>query len=143
VHSGNNFVYSVFPPLTTLWQILIVSRAQVDLVNSYGNTALAIAIDCNNRKCAELLLHAGAKLSNVKVLIEDWMNDIVTKRNNLKAAFTVLYGILRRRIDVPFLFNPISKNVSPVVNIICSMLTDTRYHASWNICDTYGKKTKY
>jgi hypothetical protein len=75
-------------------------------VNHHGRTALADAIHYDSRECAELVLHAGAKLRTLNVRIPDWMNDIVTKRNNLKAAFTVLYGILRRRIVVPSAYNP-------------------------------------
>lgn len=142
--AGTPLHYAAWDGHKACVQILLVARAQLDIENHGGHSALDIAIERDQHECAELLFHAGAKISNVRIFpIPNWMNDIVTKHNNFKASFTVLYGILRRRLDVPFLFNPVSTNVPPVVNIICSMLTDTRYHTSWNICDTSGKKAKY
>jgi hypothetical protein len=103
-------------------------------VNALGHTALAEAIDYDRHECAELLLHAGAKLRDVKFRIPGWMNDIVTKRNNLKAAFTVFYGILRRRIVVPSAYNPNGDRIPrDMVRVMSYMLLDTRFDALWSL----------
>jgi hypothetical protein len=80
------------------------------------------------------LLHAEAKLRDVNVSIPEWMNDIVTKRNNLKAAFTVLYGILRRRIVVPSAYNPNGDRIPrDMVRVMSYMVLDTRFDPSWSL----------
>lgn len=108
-------------------RILLAARAQVDLMNDDGYTALAHAIQLNRHDSAELLLRAGAKIRNVNVRVPEWMNDIVIKFNNFKAVYTILYGILRRRMDIPFLFNPKAANPTPVMLLICSALWATRF----------------
>ena len=112
-------------------RILLAARAQVDLMNDDGYTALAHAIELNEHDCAEVLLCAGAKIQNVNVRIPEWMNDIVIKFNNFKAAYTVLYGILRRRMDIPFLFNPKAANPTPMMLLICAVLLKTRFDEGW------------
>lgn len=112
-------------------QILLAARAQVELLSNDGRTALAYAIQKNHRECAELLLHAGAKLRNVNVPIPDWMNEIILKYNNFKAAYTVLYGVLRRRVHVPFLFNLMAAKPPDIMLLICAAFLDNRFDDAW------------
>ena len=116
------------------FQVLLAGRAQVKLVDKDGRTALAVAIDNDHHECAEILLHAGAKLRNFNRSIPDWMHEIVAKRNNLKAAFTVFYGILRRRIVVPSAHYPNGDRVPrDMVRVISYMVVDTRFDSRWSL----------
>jgi ankyrin repeat protein len=111
-------------------------------VNDDGHTALARAIEYDHHECAELLFDAGAKIGNVNVPIPDWMNDIVTKRNNLKVAFTVLYGILRR-IVVPSAYNPNGDRIPrDMVRVMSYMVLDSRSDPSWSRPAAPFKKLK-
>jgi hypothetical protein len=102
-------------------------------VNNDGRTALANAIRFNRHDCAELLFHAGAKIRNVDVSIPEWMNEIVTKRNKLTAAFTALYGILRRRIVVPSAYSSNGDRIPrDMVRVMSYMVLDTRFDPSWS-----------
>lgn len=113
----------------TCLQILLNACASIDSADKRGYTALAMAIHEDQQECAEILLHAGAKIRNVaKVFIPDWMN---ARFNNFKAAYAVLYGILRWRMDVPFLFNPKTANPTPVMLLICAELLETRFDEEW------------
>jgi len=113
-------------------QILLNARASIDSVDNRGYTALAMAIHEDQQECAEVLLYCGAKMRKVsKVFIPDCMNDIIARFNNFKAAYTVLYGILRWRTDVPFLFNPKAANPTPVMLLICAALLETRFDEEW------------
>lgn len=111
---------------------LLAARAQVDLFGYGRRTALAEAIESKCCNCAELLLHAGAKIQNINFIpIPFWMNELVKKYNNFKASYIVLYGVLRRRINVPHLFDPRYTHPSPMMLLICSVLLDTQYDAAW------------
>ena len=123
-----------FSTLTFFLQFLLAARAQLELANNGGRTALAEAINRNQYECAERLLHAGAKLRNVHVPIPAWMRDIVAKRNNLKAAFTVLYGILRKRIVVPSSYKADGEHIPrDMVRVISYMAVDTPFDSRWSI----------
>jgi hypothetical protein len=104
----------------------------VDLVDNYGRTALAVAIGKAHHECAEVLLHAGASLGKVKGVIPEWMNKIIAKRDSFNAAFTVLYGILRRRIVVPLSDHQAGERIPrDMVRVISDMLLDTRFDVVW------------
>ena len=123
-----------FSTLTFFLQVLLAARAQLELVDKHGRTALASAIFFEQHQCAEILLHAGANLRKVNVPIPDWMHEIVAKRNNLKAAFTVLYGILRRRIVVPCSYKANGEHIPrDMVRVISYMAVDTPFDARWNL----------
>lgn len=123
--------HAAFHGYKACMQILLAAQAQVELVNNDGCTALTRAIQLNEFDCAELLLHAGSKIEHVKVPIPEWMNEIVAKYNNFKVAYTVFYGILRRRMDIPFLLNPIAAKPPDGMLLICSTLLKTRYNTAW------------
>lgn len=65
--------------------MLIRAGAAVDKPDLQGYTPLCIALKRGHQECAELLFDAGAKMSNVHSSpIPDWMNGIITKRENVK-----------------------------------------------------------
>lgn len=118
--------------------LLLGAGAKVDEKDHLSNTALALAIRKQNPACAQVLVHAGAKLHNVHgIPIPDWLNRIVAKHNNFKAAFVALYGILRKRLAVPNLFNPHAKGIPDMVRMIAELCVQTRYDERWS-CSQVG-----
>ena len=82
--------------------MLIQAGAELDALTNDGTTPLAVAIRNNKPDVAELLLDKGAKMSNVhkRVKIPDWMNSIVTKRQNVRRSLITFIGVLRKRFAV-------------------------------------------
>src|SRR3990167_4142163 len=80
--------------------MLIRAGAELDARNNRGYTPLARAIDFNQHDVAELLFDKGAKMSNVNVPIPDWMNAIITKRQNVRRSLITFIGVLRKRFAV-------------------------------------------
>jgi ankyrin repeat protein len=90
-----------------------------------GRTPLATAIDFNKISCAEMLLYAGAKMSNVKADIEipDWMKKMVAKRQRALESTWALLGVLRKRFG-----NHFHKDL---VKPLGMMLWSTRLDERW------------
>jgi hypothetical protein len=83
-----------------VWQqILIVAGVEVDSRNNCDCTPLVYAITWNRSAVAEVLLHSGAKMSNIKssVKVPDWMHQLVKKRENVMWCTLALKGALKRR----------------------------------------------
>ena len=129
---------------------MIRAQAQLDVLDCKGITPLADAIRHNNRDCAELLLDAGAKLANVNkdIDIPDWLNDIITKRQNVKRALLIFIGVLRRRFTVPTAATVHTGNRIPrdMVNVLAAHLWETRFNHKWILAGGSGgpvaKKSK-
>jgi len=118
--------------------LLLGAGAKVDEEDHLSITALALAIQKQNPACAQVLVHAGAKLHNVHdIPIPDWLNKIVAKHNNFKSAFVTLYGILRKRLAVPNLFNPHAKGIPYMVRMIAELFVQTRFDQRWS-CSQVG-----
>src|SRR3990167_9136929 len=82
--------------------MLIQAGSELDARNQSRYTPLARAIIRNKHDVAELLLDKGAKMSNLKkgFQIPDWMNAIVTKRQNVRRSLLTFIGVLRKRFTV-------------------------------------------
>jgi ankyrin repeat protein len=95
----------------------------LDKQNKYGDTPLASAIFHNNRGCAERLLDAGAKISNVKKDIEipDWFTSLVNQRKRVKEALKVVFALSRPLIG------------KDVAKILISMTWETRWDERWRV----------
>jgi ankyrin repeat protein len=93
---------------------LVAAGATIDPFQSDdGNTPLANAIGKGHIRCAEILFDAGAKMSQLKVAIPEWMKVVVLKRDNCKKAFIALYGALRKR-----LFTQVSKDMAVMISML-------------------------
>ena len=126
--------------------MLIQAGAKADERNNTGYTPLANAIFCNKRDVAELLLDKGAKMSNVREDFEipDWMNVIVTKRQNVKQSLTTFTGVLRKRFAVSGGGTEYSRGRLPrdVVWVISRWAWNTRFDVRWAAIATGTKKLK-
>jgi hypothetical protein len=118
----------------------------LDVQDEDGVTPLAYAIECNYCGCAERLLDAGAKMSNVKkdVKIPDWMETIIIKRKNAIRSIGVFIGVMRKRLDVKGQHIG-SRLPRDVVGLLGSYLWETRLDEKWINCvesPTISKKSK-
>jgi ankyrin repeat protein len=105
---------------------LIRAGAEPDERNmTNGRTPLATAIDFNKISCAERLLDAGAKMSNVNanIKIPDWMKKMVAKRQRALESTWTLLGVLRKRFG-----NHFHKDL---VKPLGMMLWSTRLDERW------------
>ena len=107
----------------------------MDARNNSGYTPLARAIFCDQPDVAELLLDRGAKMINVleEVHIPDWMNAIVTKRQNTKGALLAFLGVLRKRFAVSGGGTEYTRGRLPrdVVGVISKWVWATRFDKRW------------
>src|SRR3990167_7081082 len=114
---------------------MIRGGAEVDERNDDGHTPLAVSIFYNKRDVAEFLLDKGAKMSNVRedVVIPDWMNAIVTKRQNVRRSLTTFTGVLRKRFAVSGGGTEYTRGRLPrdVVGVISRWAWSTRFEKSW------------
>lgn len=101
----------------------------------HGRTALAAAIKYNKVDCAELLLDAGAKVSSLRenFKVPDWMNAIVTKRQNAKHALQAFIRVLRTRLLIP---GPATQHIGnrlprDLVNLLTLFVWNTRLDSGW------------
>ena len=115
--------------------MLIQAGAKADERNNTGYTPLANAIFCNKRDVAELLLDKGAKMSNVhkRVQISDWMNAIVTKRQNVRRGLLAFIGVLRKRFAISGGGTEYTRGRLPrdVVGVISKWAWSTRFDKRW------------
>ena len=114
---------------------MIQAGAELDARNSYGMTPLASAIDDSKHDIAELLLDKGAKMCNLHedVEIPDWMNAIVTKRQNMRRSLTIFTGVLRKRIAISGGGTEYTRGRLPrdVVGVISRWAWTTRFDKRW------------
>jgi ankyrin repeat protein len=102
--------------------------------DSDGYSPLAHAISCNRRDCAERLLYAGAKISNVgeDIEIPDWVETIVAKRKNAVASLRTFIGVMRNRFETegPHVGNRVPKDL---LKLLMMMLWSTRLDEKWEV----------
>jgi len=113
--------------------MLIQGGAEVDKRDNHGGTPLVDAITQNKPDIAELLLDKGAKMSNVTRAIPDWMNAIITRRQNVRRSLTVFIGVLRKRFAVSGGGTEYSQGRLPrdVVGVISRWGWSTRFDGRW------------
>ena len=106
----------------------------MDEQNSDCYTALAYAIYNNQRDCAERLLDAGAKISNLNkdIKIPDWIETIIIKRKNAIRSIGVFLGVMRKRFEIQgqHIGNRLPRDV---VGLLGSYLWETRLDERWII----------
>lgn len=101
---------------------LIRAKANLEVVYREDETVLAYAILFERRWTAEILLDAGAKVSNVsKIDIPTWIHDKAAKRRNAVACTFAFLGILRKRVGV-------CKDMS---TLLAQFLWSTRFNKNW------------
>src|SRR3990167_7510313 len=126
--------------------MLIQAGADLDARNNHGNTPLAGAINENKPGVAEFLLDKGAKMSNVpkNIRIPNWMNIIVTKRQNVRRSLTTFTGVLRKRFAVSGGGTEYTRGRLPrdVVGVISRWAWSTRFDGRWAATATGTKKLK-
>jgi ankyrin repeat protein len=100
---------------------LIRVGAELDEGDEKGRTPLVRAIICNSRDCAERLLDAGAKLSNVptNTKIPNWFLLLLARRKRVKETLVVLFKLSHRLIG------------KDVAKIIISTVWETRDFPEW------------
>ena len=115
--------------------MLIQAGAELEAHDNNGYTPLANAIYFNKPDAAELLLDKGAKIRNVRegVQIPDWMNVIVTKRQNVRQSLTTFIGVLRKRFAVSGGGTEYTRGRLPrdVVGVISRWAWSTRFDERW------------
>ena len=115
--------------------MLIQAGAELDARDGFGYTSLAQAISWDNHDVAEVLLDKGAKMSNVheRVQIPDWMNAIITKRQNVRRSLTTFTGVLRKRFAVSGGGTEYTRGRLPrdVVGVILKWVWSTRFDGRW------------
>lgn len=125
------------------WNLLTVQQelirvgasGELDVFDNNGFTPLALAIHFNQCDCAELLVDAGAKMTNIHegVKIPDWMNDIMMKGRNVKQSLWAFIGVLRKRFTVVDGTTQHLGNHLPndVVKLLSVCLWETRFNPRW------------
>ena len=85
-----------------------------------------------NRDCAERLLDAGAKVSNVRadVKVPDWITTIIIKRENVVKSMWAFLRVMRKRFNVQgqHIGNRIPRDL---VKLISTYLWSTRFDPRW------------
>jgi hypothetical protein len=85
------------------------------------STPLGIAINWNRRDCAERLLDAGAKLSNIHkdVKIPNWFPLFLAQRKRVKEISKILFVLSRSLVG------------KDVAKMIIAMVWETRHFSEW------------
>ena len=114
---------------------MIQAGAEVDERDDTGYTPLAWAINNNEHDVAELLFDKGANMSNVDEDFEipDWMEVIITKRQNVRRSLTTFTGVLRKRFAVVGGGTEYTRGRLPrdVVGVISRWAWSTRFDKRW------------
>lgn len=108
--------------------MLLGASAKVDAVNTHRETPMQKAIQCSHSECAELLLDAGAKLSNLCDPIPRWMTSLVSRRQRCKACVRAVYGVLRKRWKTAASGMRVPRDI---INMLTRMVWDRRFEAQW------------
>lgn len=99
--------------------------------NSFDNTPLAWAINWNKPDAQ------GAKMSNLPkwLQIPDWVQGIVTKRQNLRRSLTSFTGVLRKRFVVSGGGTELIRGRLPrdVVGLLGRWVWMTRFDRRWHV----------
>ncbi len=115
--------------------MLIRAGAELDALGEDGETPLVCAINFNTPDVAEVLLDEGAKMSNVRegVQIPDWMNAIITRRQNVKRSLTTFVGVLRKRFTLSGGGTEFTRGRLPrdVVGVLSKWAWTTRFDKRW------------
>ena len=115
--------------------MLIQAGAELEARENDGRTPLAWAILHHRPDAAELLLDRGAKMSQVRegAKIPDWVNTIVTKRENVMRGLLTFIGVLRKRIAVSGGGTEYTRGRLPrdVVGVISKWAWSTRFDRRW------------
>lgn len=120
--------------------------AEVDALDEHRETPLCGAIKQKALECAEFLLDAGAKISNIRdrEFPSEWMDSIITKRQNVKRSLIAFIGVLRRRLVV---LNAATApgNYIPrdMVEKISFDVWETRLDARWIYLDFVDVEVKF
>lgn len=102
----------------------------MDEQNKVGYTPLAQAVRNKHRGCAERLLDAGAKISNVRkdIQIPNWFTSLVNQRKKVKEVLKVLFVLSRPLIG------------KDVAKILIAMAWEKRWDERWGF--DFLKKSK-
>ena len=113
--------------------MLIQAGAELEERDNSGYTPLAFAILHDKCDAAELLVDKGAKMSNVTRAIPDWMNAIISKRQNVIRSLTTFTGVLRKRFAISGGGTEYSQGRLPrdVVGVISRWAWTTRFDGRW------------
>src|SRR3990167_1842812 len=115
--------------------MLIQAGAELEARTNISKTPLALAITNNMQDVAELLLDKGAKMSNVRYVVEvpDWVNVVVAKRQNVRRSLTTFIGVLRKRFAISGGGTEYSQGRLPrdVVGVISRWAWTTRFDKRW------------
>jgi ankyrin repeat protein len=105
----------------------------LDAQNKRGKTPLAVAIVKDKKDCAERLLDAGAKMSNVdkSVIIPPWVETIVVKRKNAMISIGVFIGVTRKRFEIQgqHIGNRLPRDL---ISLISKYLWEARFDEKWS-----------
>ena len=120
--------------------MLICAGAIIDQRGEDGFTPLAGAIRWNKVDCAEYLLDAGAKMSDVStdISIPAWMKDIIAKRHNVKRTLLAFIGVLRKRFSIKWAASERIANRLPrdIVKLLAKCVWGTRFDGKWTVPET-------
>lgn len=83
-------------------RVLIESGADIEAETTNGKTPILSALFYHKYSAAELLFDKGAKTNTLlfNFYVSDEWNAIIAKRKNVKSAYLVFYGVLRRRLRI-------------------------------------------
>ena len=109
-------------------QLLVRAGAMVDALNNDGRTPLQWAVSDQLKDCAEYLLDAGAKLSNLmSTNLPQWFVAMVDKRKRCVDSCRALYGVLRKRWNMAD-GTRVSRDM---VNVLTRQLWESRRDEKW------------
>ena len=115
--------------------MLIQAGAKLEARNQHGDTPLSLAIHLDKHGVAELLFDKGAKMSNVHedVKIPNWMNAVISNRQNVRRSLTTFIGVLRKRFLVSGGGTEYTRGRLPrdVVGVISRWVWSTRFDGRW------------
>ena len=122
---------------------LIQAGAELEALDNDGDTPLSYTLRRKHRDCAERLLDAGAKVSNVEedIDIPDWVGEVIIKRKNVVASLRVFIGLMRKRYNVEgqHIGNRLPRDL---VKLISKHLWSTRFDERWSKTVSSPKKLK-
>jgi ankyrin repeat protein len=131
-HAGKSALHwaALFGHITCVEEF-IRAGAELNGQGDEGCTPLGYTIGYDFRGSTEILLDAGAKLSDVHV-IPDWVETIIAKRKNVVASLRVFIGVMRNRFETegPHVGNRVPKDL---LKLLMAMLWSTRLDEEWEV----------